>query len=112
MSGQPGELQDQIGQPPWPWHSGYRRWGLTGLVKPEGCYRPKFYFFGFEDFDTESRVFFPAGIHWLVKFARDIRFLGARFLTERYMLGIRGAAELAAYHRGVEFGRKLGSLNK
>lgn len=62
-----------LSKQPWAWKSGYKKWGLFGRVKPEAEWRPKFYFYAFEDFDTGDRVFYPFGLHWIVKAWIDIR---------------------------------------
>lgn len=90
---------------PWPWQSGYERVGLTGLVKPEGEPRPKFYFYGYEDFEREQRVFFPLGINWLVQLKRDLLYLLKAALSRLSHLSYRERTEWAAYRRGYQRGR-------
>lgn len=90
---------------PWIWNTDYERVGLTGVVKPEGSPRPRFYFYGYEDFEREQRVFFPLGINWLVQLKRDVLFLFKNALTRVSHLSYREREEWAAYRRGYERGR-------
>ena len=90
---------------PWPWNTTYLRVGLRGLVKPEGAPRPRFYFFGYTDFERERRIFFPVGVHWLVQLKRDAWFLLTKALSWASHHSVRERAEWTAYRRGYERGR-------
>ena len=74
---------------------------LDALVG-EGERIPWGYGISYRDFERDTKVAYPLGIHFLVRWARDFRF----WLMTVGRPGYRERYEQAVYHLGVEQGRR------
>lgn len=63
----------------------------------EGQYIPMGYGIAYRDFSRDVNIAYPLGLHFLVRWARDVHF----WLMSVERPGYRERIELAAYQRGV-----------